>query len=71
MPIIVTKLNNKMKMQADIVSRQQRFLETPDRKEREKNIVVLGVPDGKEALDSAVTDIDELEKVWRRWVRRA
>ena len=60
-----------MKMQADIVSRQQRFLETPDRKEREKNIVVLGVPDGREALDSAVTDIDELEKVWRRWVRRA
>ena len=35
-----------------------------DRKERESNIVVLGLPDEGEALDGAVTDTEKLGKIW-------
>lgn len=53
-------------MQADIIPRQQQFLESLDRKEREVNIVALGLPDEGEALDGAVTDTDKLKKVWEK-----
>ena len=39
-----TELNNEIEMQANIISRQQRFLELLDRKERGKNIMMLGPP---------------------------
>ena len=35
-----------------------------DRKERECNLVILGVPEETEALDGATTDDDKLSKVW-------
>ena len=35
-----------------------------DRKERECNLVVLGVPEGAEALDGATNDNDKVKKVW-------
>ena len=60
------ELNNRIDKQADIIARQQQFLELLDRKEREANIVVLGLPDEGEALDGAVTDTDKLKKVWEK-----
>ena len=60
------ELNNRIEKQADIIARQQQFLELLDRKEREANIVVLGLPDEGEALDGAVTDTDKLKKVWEK-----
>ena len=50
--------------QADIIAKQQRFLEFLDRKERECNLVLLGVPDDHEALDGATTDQDKVDKAW-------
>ena len=35
-----------------------------DRKERECNIVILGVPEGAEALDGATSDNAKVKKVW-------
>lgn len=52
--------------QSEIIAQQQRFLEKVDRRERENNIVILGVPDEQEALDGAVTDQDKLRKVWEK-----
>ena len=60
------ELNNRIEQQADIIARQQRFLELLDRKEPKANIVVLGLPDESEALDGAVTDTDKLEQVWEK-----
>ena len=52
--------------QSEIIAQQQRFLRKVDRREREINIVILGVPDEQEALDGAVTDQDKLGKVWEK-----
>lgn len=59
-----TELQEKIDKQAEIIANQQRFLEMLDRKEREKNVVVLGLPDEGEALAGAVTDTEKLNKVW-------
>lgn len=61
-----TELQTQIDKQAEIISTQQRFLEMIDRKEREANIVVLGVPDEGEALDGAVTDAEKLGKIWEK-----
>lgn len=60
------ELHDRIDKQAEIISKQQRFFEMLDLKERETNIVVLGLPDEGEALDGAVTDTDELERVWEK-----
>lgn len=59
-------LHDKIDKQADIISKQQRFLEMLDRREREMNIVVLGLPEEGEALDGAVTDTNKLQQVWEK-----
>lgn len=59
-----TELQTKIDKQAEIIASQQRFLEMLDRKEREMNVVVLGLPDEGEAFDGAVTDAEKLAKVW-------
>lgn len=44
-----------------MLAKQQQFLEALDRKEREANIIVLGVTDGNEAqLNGATTDQEKL-----------
>ena len=58
-----TELQTKIDKQAEVIASQQRFLEMLDRKEREKNVVVLGLPDEGEAFDGAVTDAEKLTKV--------
>lgn len=62
----IAALEVKVDKQAEIISRQQLYLEVLDRKEREANLVILGVPDEHEALDGAVTDDDKLEKIWEK-----
>ena len=67
--VINKKLENlqeQVDKQADIIAKQQRFLETLDRKERESNLVILGVPDGNETLDGVATDKNKLRKIWEK-----
>ena len=60
----VTELKQQVEKQNEVISKQQLFLEQLDRKERECNIVVLGVPEGAEALDGATNDDAKVKKVW-------
>lgn len=60
----VDALQEQVNKQADIIAKQQRYLESLDRKERECNLVVLGVPEDREALDGATTDREKVAKVW-------
>ena len=57
-------LQSQVDQQAQIIAKQQRFLEMLDRKERENNLVILGVPDGQESLDGKTTDKEKIEKIW-------
>lgn len=64
--VINKKLENlqaQVDKQAEIISKQQRFLETLDRKERESNLVLLGVPDENESLDGSTTDETKVSKI--------
>lgn len=53
----VEELQSQVNKQADIIAKQQRYLEHIDRRERECYLIVLGVPDNNESLDS-------LDKIW-------
>lgn len=61
----VEDLQQQVNKQAEIIAKQQRYLEVLDRKERECNLVVLGVPEDREALDGAATDREKVAKVWQ------
>ncbi|XP_071529864.1 uncharacterized protein [Panulirus ornatus] len=61
-----TQLKARVDKQEEILVKQQQFLEALDRKEREANIVVLGVPDENRALDGATTDQEKLDKIWTK-----
>lgn len=61
-----TQLKARVDKQEEILVKQQKFLEALDRKEREANIVVLGVPDENEALDGATTGQEKLNKIWTK-----
>ena len=39
-------------------------MEMIDRKEREKNLVVLALPDENESLEGVTEDADNIKKVW-------
>lgn len=58
------ELHERVDKQAEIIAKQQRYLEMLDRKDREMNLVVLGLPDEYEALDGATTDADKVNRVW-------
>ena len=58
------ELQAQVNKQADIIAKQQRFLESLDRKERECNLILLGVPEEHESLDGATTDRAKVDKVW-------
>lgn len=58
------ELKARVDKQGQIIEKQQQYLEHLDRKEREGNIVILGVPDEQESLDGAVTDEEKLNKIW-------
>ena len=59
-----TALQAQVDKQAEIIVKQQRFLETLDRKEREMNLVITGVPDEHESLEGESTDGSKLNKIW-------
>lgn len=60
----IEELQSRTDRQANIIMHQQLYLENLDRKERESNLIVLGVPDEGEALDGATDDGGKLGKVW-------
>lgn len=62
----IGSLQDQVKKQGEIISKQQRYLESLDRKERENNIIVTGVPDENEALEGTTTDEDKLNKIMRK-----
>ena len=57
-------MQEKIDKQANIISQQQLFLESVDKKQRETNIVITGVPDDLQALGGATNDDDNVGKVW-------
>ena len=60
----VDALRQQVIKQSEIIAKQQLYLEQLDRKERECNIVLLGVPEDTESLGGATTDVDKIKKVW-------
>lgn len=60
----VEELQQQVNTQSAIIAKQQRYLESLDRKERECNLIVMGVPEEHEALDGATTDQSKIVKVW-------
>ena len=60
----ITDLEGKVSKLNETVIKQQLYLEQVDRRERERNIVLLGVPDDNEALDGATEDVEKIKKVW-------
>ena len=59
----VSDLQTQVEKQVEIISRQQRYLEALDKKERENNIIILGVPDNQESLNGATSDEAKVKKV--------
>ena len=57
-------MQDQIDKQAEVIARQQSYLEALDRKERETKLVVLGVPDEGETLAGASRDEEKLKKVW-------
>ena len=62
----IASLESKVEKQSEIIVKQQLFLEALDRKEREANLVVLGVPDYEEDFDGASSDESKLSKIWTK-----
>ena len=60
----VIEMKEQLSKQNDIIAKQQLYLERIDRKERECNLIILGVPENSEALCGATNDTDKLKKVW-------
>ncbi|MPC72016.1 hypothetical protein E2C01_066308 [Portunus trituberculatus] len=60
------ELQPEVNKQAEILAKQQRYLEILDRKEEENNLIVTGVPDENECLDGATTEEDKLKKIWSK-----
>ena len=49
--------------QAAVIGKQQNYLEMLDRKERERNLVFLGIPEEPEVLEEATTDDEKVRKI--------
>ena len=62
----IQEMQAKIDKQSDLIMKQQMFLENIDRKERENNIVVLGVPEETEELEGATDDNAKLGKIWTK-----
>lgn len=60
----IDDLKQQVTKQGEIIAKQQQFLEQIDRKERECNIVIQGVPEENVALDGATSDDDKVKKIW-------
>ena len=58
------EFKQQMVKQNEIIAKQQVYLERQDSKERECNLVILGVPEANESLDGATSDRDKINKIW-------
>ena len=58
----------KFDKQAEIIMKQQLYLESIDRKDRETNLKVLGVAEDSDALDGVNSHTEKLNKVWEKMV---
>ena len=54
----------KIDKQSEIIMKQQLYLEAADRKDRETNLIVLGVPEDGTVIDGANNDNEKLDKIW-------
>ena len=60
----ISELQAKMNKQDEIIKYQQLFLEHLDRKDRESNVVLMGVADEGVSLEGATNDGQKLQKIW-------
>ncbi len=60
----INELETQVNKQAEIISKQQQYFEYIDRKERENNIIITGVPDENMTIDGAASEEDKLNKIW-------
>ena len=60
----IDELNQRVSKQDEIIAKQQLYVEQLDRKERECNLIILGVPEDNETLEGATNDIEKINKVW-------
>ena len=58
------KQDEAIEKQNETLRNHQRAMERADERERETNLIVLGVPDLHESLEGATTDDAKIEKVW-------
>ena len=58
------ELQCQIDKQADIIAKQLWYLELLDRKERENNVIITGVPDENEALAGKTSEEGKLNKIW-------
>ena len=60
----ISELQAKVNKHNEIIKYQQLFLEHLDRKERESNVVLLGVANEGVSLEVATNDSQKLQKIW-------
>ena len=60
----INAMQVKIDKQSEIIMKQQLYLEAADRKDRETNLIVLGVPEDGTAIDGANNDNEKLDKIW-------
>ena len=61
---VISNLTTQVQTQGEVIAKQQVFLEHMDRKYRERNVILLGVPEASESLDGATDDNEKVKKVW-------
>ena len=52
--------------QSEILTKQQMYLEGVDRKKREKNLIILGVPENNTNLDGCSNDEEKITNIWEK-----
>ena len=60
----INAMQVKIDKQSEIIMKQQLYLEAADRKDRETNLIVLGVPEDGTVIDGANNDNEKLDKIW-------
>lgn len=60
----IDQLQTQVEKQGEVIAKQQRYLEAIDRKERERNLIITGVPDEDEALEGATSEQEKIDKIW-------
>ena len=59
----IKELTDVIKKQSEVILQHQLFLEQLDRKNRENNLVLFGIPDEQSAFDGGTSEEDKIQKV--------